>query len=186
MGQSAIQETKDRLIEAGKKVIFLKGFHRARISDITSEAGLAHGTFYIYFKSKEEFLLKLLHSVREELLSLLRRGKEAISRGRVKEGRDLVFVKPFELMVREKELAKILFFEAICTDSKFQEFYKESKELILKETEEVLELLGVRNPEIKAHILMGTARHLVEILILTGEEVKDRWMEVLRELGVYS
>ncbi len=186
MGQSATQETRNRLIEAGKRVIFEKGFHRARISDITSEAGLAHGTFYIYFRSKEEFLLRLLHSVREELLSLLRRGRKAIAEGRCEEGKTLVFVRPFELMVREKELAKILFFEAICSDSKFQEFYRESKEIILKETEEVLRQLGVENPQIKAHILMGTARHLVEILILTGEEVREKWTEVLRELGVYS
>ena len=186
MGQSVGQETRERLIEAGKKVIFRKGFHGARISDITSEAGLAHGTFYIYFKSKEEFLLELLLSVREEILSLIEEGKKAISEGELERGRELVFVKPFELMVREKELAKILFFEAICTDTKFQEFYRESKEVLLKETEEVLRLLSVKKPEVKAHILMGTARHLIELLILTGQEVKVKWMEVLKELGVCS
>lgn len=186
MSQSANRETRERLIEAGKKVIFRKGFHRARVSDITAEAGLAHGTFYIYFRSKEEFLLSLLHSVREEILSLIEEGRRAISEGNLKEGKDLVFVKPFELMIREKELAKILFFEAICSDRKFQEFYKESKEILLRETREALQLLNIENSEIKAHMLMGTARHLIEILILTGEEVKARWVEVLKELGVYS
>ncbi len=186
MGQSVAQDTRSRLIEAGKRVIFRKGFHGARVSDITSEAGLAHGTFYIYFKSKEEFLLELLLSVREEILALIEEGKRAISEGNFDIGKDLVFVKPFELMVREKELAKILFFEAICTDRKFQEFYRESKEILLRETREVLELLRVERAEVKAHILMGTARHLIELLILTGEEVNGKWMEVLRELGVYS
>ena len=186
MGQSVAQDTRSKLIEAGKRVIFKKGFHGARVSDITSDAGLAHGTFYIYFKSKEEFLLELLLSVREEILTLIEDGKRAISEGSLEKGKDLVFVKPFELMVREKELAKILFFEAICTDRKFQEFYRESKEILLRETREVLELLRVERAEVKAHILMGTARHLIELLILTGEEVNGKWMEVLRELGVYS
>ncbi len=186
MSQSVGQETKDRLVEAGKKVIFKKGFHRARVSDITSEAGLAHGTFYIYFRSKEEFLLELLISVREEILSLIEEGKKLISEGEPERGKELVFIKPFELMVREKELAKILFFEAICTDRKFQEFYRESKKVLLKETEEVLTLLRVDKPGIKAHILVGTARHLVELSILTEEEVMETWRKVLVELGVYS
>lgn len=186
MSQSVRQDTREKLIEAGKKVIFRKGFHGARVSDITSEAGLAHGTFYIYFKSKEEFLLNLLYSLREEILTLVEEGKEAISEGRAGEGVEIVFFRPFELMIREKELAKILFFEAVCTDTKFQEFYKESKEILLEEMKEVLRLLHVEKPDIKAHILVGTARHLIEILILMGQEVRSIWVEVLKELGVCS
>lgn len=186
MSQSSRLETKEMLVEAGKKVIFEKGFHGARISDITSEAGLAHGTFYLYFKSKEDFLLELLLSVREQMLKLFEEGKRYIAEGDVEAGKKLVFLQSFELMVQEKELAKILFFEAICTDSKFQNFYRESKELFFQNTKEVLGLLKVDNPAIKAHMLMGTARHLIELLILTGEEVLETWREVLKELGVYS
>ncbi len=186
MSQSLQRDTRERIVEAGKRVIYERGFHRARVSDITSAAGVAHGTFYLYFKTKEDFLLELLLSVRNEMISLMSEGEELIRRGERERGRETVFLKTFELMVREKELAKILFFEAICTDRKFQEFYRESKALLFERTKGVLDLLGIDRSDIKAHILMGTARHLIELLILTGEEVEETWQEVLRELGVFS
>jgi len=178
--------TKERIVEAGKRVIFRKGFHRTRVSDITSEAGLSHGTFYIYFPSKEGFLLELLLSVRDKVLSFFEEGKRAVSEGDLERGKELFFIRSFDLMLKEKGLAKVLFFEALCSDHKFLEFYKESKELFLKETKEVLELLKVEKPELKAHLLVGTARHLVELSIITGKEVKGLWLELLEELGIYS
>ncbi len=183
MGQSA---TKDRIVEAGKKVIFEKGFHSARVSDITSEAGVAHGTFYLYFKTKEEFLLELLNSVREEILSTIEEGGKLIRSGDVDRGANLVFVRSFELMVKERELAKIFFFEAICTSPVFLDFYRESKSLFLSKLCKALELLNVSSPELKAEILIGTARHLVEEAVLRNREVAGRWKEVLKELGVLS
>ncbi|WP_457599955.1 TetR/AcrR family transcriptional regulator [Hydrogenivirga sp.] len=186
MSQSVRQDTKGRLLDAGKRVIFQKGFNGARVSDITSEAGVAHGTFYLYFKSKDEFLLELLKSVRDEMLRLDEEGIGLISEGKVEEGRELVFVKGFELMVRERELAKILFFEAVCTSRTFQEFYSESKDMLLRNLSQALDLLGVEKPQLKAEILVGTARHLIEENILKDREVFGVWREVLEELGVYS
>ncbi|MDQ7038421.1 MAG: TetR/AcrR family transcriptional regulator [Aquificota bacterium] len=183
MGQSA---TKERILKAGKRVIFQKGFYRARVSDITTEAGVAHGTFYLYFKTKEDFLLELMKTVRDEMLRMSDEGIDLIEGGRVEEGKDLVFLKVFDLMVREKELAKILFFETVCTSRVFQEFYRESKELFLQRVSKALSLLGVPGAELKAEIVLGTARHLIEDLILKGREVTGVWREVLRELGVYS
>jgi len=186
MGQSQREETKERLIEAGKRVIFEKGFHRSRISDITQEAGLAHGTFYLYFKTKEDFLLELLSSVRRDMLSLMEKGIELLDKGRVEEGKELVFMKTFDLMVEEKELAKIFFFEAICGSERFQEFYKEGKTLFLERITQALSIMEEKNPEVKAHILLGTARHLIETAILGRSEVKELWRESLRELGLLS
>ena len=53
-------KTRENLIEAAKKVISIKGFKEASIQDITEEAGVAKGTFYTYFKTKEEIVEELL------------------------------------------------------------------------------------------------------------------------------
>ncbi len=42
-----------------------KGFHRATIKDIARTAGIADGTLYIYFASKTEVLLAILHRLNE-------------------------------------------------------------------------------------------------------------------------
>jgi AcrR family transcriptional regulator len=46
--------TRARLLEAAEHVFEQQGFLQARISDITDRAGLAHGSFYHYFDSKEQ------------------------------------------------------------------------------------------------------------------------------------
>ena len=43
-----------KILEAGIKVFAKKGFHNAKVSEIAREAGVADGTIYIYFKSKDE------------------------------------------------------------------------------------------------------------------------------------
>jgi AcrR family transcriptional regulator len=48
------QSRKDQLIDAAVHVFHEKGFQKTRIADIVAEAGVAQGTFYLYFKSKEE------------------------------------------------------------------------------------------------------------------------------------
>ncbi len=45
---------KDQLIDAAVRIFHEKGFQKTRIADIVAEAGVAQGTFYLYFKSKEE------------------------------------------------------------------------------------------------------------------------------------
>ena len=47
-------ETRARLVEAAKEEFEEAGFLAARITDISTRAGLSHGSFYHYFESKEE------------------------------------------------------------------------------------------------------------------------------------
>jgi AcrR family transcriptional regulator len=46
------QRTREGLIQAARKVFERDGFHEARVTDISREAGVAHGTFYTYFDTK--------------------------------------------------------------------------------------------------------------------------------------
>lgn len=48
------QLTKARIINAARTVFERDGFVDTRVSDITKAARVAHGTFYIYFTSKED------------------------------------------------------------------------------------------------------------------------------------
>ena len=44
------------ILDAAVKVFADKGYHGSRVSDIASEAGIAYGLVYHYFKNKEEIL----------------------------------------------------------------------------------------------------------------------------------
>jgi AcrR family transcriptional regulator len=52
--------TRDKLLEAAEIEFGEKGFHEGAISGITHRAGVALGTFYTYFESKEEIFTALV------------------------------------------------------------------------------------------------------------------------------
>lgn len=62
--------TRTRLIKAGVAVFSRRGFHATRVDDIAKKAKTSHGTFYLYFSSKEELFEELVSEVAEEFHSL--------------------------------------------------------------------------------------------------------------------
>jgi AcrR family transcriptional regulator len=83
--------TRARLVEAAKEVFEEHGFLEARISDIAQHAGLAHGSFYHYFASKEEVFREVAESVEERLSApmagvILDDTSQAAPQERIREG----------------------------------------------------------------------------------------------------
>lgn len=54
------RETRDKLLQAAEIEFGERGYHEAAISRITQRAGVALGTFYVYFDSKEEIFRALV------------------------------------------------------------------------------------------------------------------------------
>jgi AcrR family transcriptional regulator len=60
--------TRHVLVQAARRVFERDGFLDARITDITAEAGVAAGTFYTYFTSKDDAFAAVMEEVNEEML----------------------------------------------------------------------------------------------------------------------
>lgn len=54
---------KSRLLEAAERVFSEKGLDRAKVEDITTQAGLSKGAFYLHFQSKGDAFKELLSGV---------------------------------------------------------------------------------------------------------------------------
>ena len=54
------QKTREKLLHAAELEFGESGFHSVGINDITRRAGVALGTFYVYFESKEEIFRALV------------------------------------------------------------------------------------------------------------------------------
>ena len=57
--QLAAMETKKKLIEAAKNIIREKGLVNTSVEEITKACGVSNGTFYTYFKRKEDIVFAL-------------------------------------------------------------------------------------------------------------------------------
>mgnify|MGYP005906269299 CR=1 FL=1 len=53
------ERTKAKLLESARKLISEKGFDHVAVEDITNDSGVAKGTFYHYFKCKEDVVAEL-------------------------------------------------------------------------------------------------------------------------------
>lgn len=73
MGQALDQkkeEKKKNLLEAARILFLQKGFSKTSISEIAQAAKVAKGTFYLYFKDKDELLENLVFQIGRNILTL--------------------------------------------------------------------------------------------------------------------
>jgi TetR/AcrR family fatty acid metabolism transcriptional regulator len=64
-----------QIIDAAVRVFARNGYYNSRVSDIAREAGIASGTIYLYFKTKDEILVTLF---REKMAAWVAHVREAI------------------------------------------------------------------------------------------------------------
>src|SRR6516162_2070458 len=70
--QRATGNKRKRILDAAVRVFAKKGFYATRVSEVARAAGVADGTIYLYFKSKDELLVSLFEDRVERLLSFMR------------------------------------------------------------------------------------------------------------------
>jgi AcrR family transcriptional regulator len=66
---SVTSSARDRLLTAATEVFASKGYTATRVSDIVGQAGVAQGTFYLYFKSKQAIFEHLIDTSCSSLLA---------------------------------------------------------------------------------------------------------------------
>jgi AcrR family transcriptional regulator len=66
------QRTLRRLLDAGATVFAARGYHAARVDDIVKAAETSHGTFYLYFSSKEDLFRALAEDAASAMVALAR------------------------------------------------------------------------------------------------------------------
>ncbi len=163
------KNTRERLIEAAKKVFSEKGFFESHISHIIEEAGTARGTFYIYFESKEEIFKEILKEIVEEL-------KRRIKPINVKEDPASQIVRNIERVldfaVEERELSKIILLRSYDTSFStiVDEFFKEVTEMVKISLEKGI-LMGYLKPvntEIIAQAMVGAVKEIMKNAIEKG------------------
>ena len=62
------ERNREALVTAARAVFERDGFVAARVTDIADTAGVAHGSFYSHFQSKEDVFAAVLAEVEDEML----------------------------------------------------------------------------------------------------------------------
>jgi TetR/AcrR family fatty acid metabolism transcriptional regulator len=79
-----ITDKREAILRAATSIFAHNGYFNSKVADIAREAGVADGTVYLYFKSKEDILHSIFDRSVEEALEAARKQIERVSDPREK------------------------------------------------------------------------------------------------------
>lgn len=178
------------LFRAAAYVVGKHGYANASIGRITERCGLAQGTFYLYFKSRQDLFDQLLPTVGEEMLAHV--GKA------VRGSRDFFELESrglsafFAYLMKNRGFFRILY----ETDAVSPEATRAHYDLILEKYRAVLDRacaehqirpLSATESDVAIFIMMGARDYLYRHLVLARQAddarqqaVVDTYIELLR------
>jgi TetR/AcrR family fatty acid metabolism transcriptional regulator len=107
--RAALSDKRARILDAAIKVFAERGFHTATVAEIARAAGVADGTIYLYFKGKDDLLLRLFD---EKMTELLAESRSELAKERTAPARLSRFIQlHLALVERNPDLASVLIVE---------------------------------------------------------------------------
>jgi TetR/AcrR family transcriptional regulator, fatty acid metabolism regulator protein len=67
--KTIVTDKREAILRAAIRVFAKKGYFSSKVADIAGDAGIADGTVYLYFKSKEDILHSIFDRAMEEFIS---------------------------------------------------------------------------------------------------------------------
>ncbi len=188
---------EEKIIKAAVNVFARHGFHDAKISHIADEAGVAHGSVYLYFKNKQAILLRILRDLWRELafrVQELINKPELTPKQKVEGMLDLVF----DVFTSNPALGKVVINEQnrmMANDNKevFKEYYQQfldASQTVFTEGIQKGYFYSELNPEIFLQFFYGGLRHLIHIWAAgeterSIEEMRQNIKNILQN-GIYK
>ncbi|OJU85268.1 MAG: TetR family transcriptional regulator [Solirubrobacterales bacterium 70-9] len=179
--------TRTALVEAARTVFERDGYLEARITDITKEAGVAAGSFYTYFDSKEEIFEAVAAAVQEDML-------HPRLRERLGEDDPLVLIDAAnrEYLLSYKRNARLmaLFEQVAQIDDEFREVRRKRGAAFVRRNAKMIRRLqdaGRADPEldplIAAHALSGMVGRMAYSVFVLNERIPfERLVTTLNQI----
>src|SRR5215831_2543186 len=114
-------DKRGRILASAMRVFASKGFFGAKVSDIADDAGVADGTIYLYFKSKDDLLISLFEQQMLKINEILTRSMEGVADA---DAKLRMFIRAYmDLVSANRHAAEVITIE-LRTSAKFMKEYK--------------------------------------------------------------
>ena len=185
--RTVIADKREAILRAAIKVFAQKGYFNSKVADIAGAAGIADGTVYLYFKSKEEILHSIFDRTMEDFIS---EGKREIAEIKTPPGRlRRIAELHLEKLGADRDLAVVFQIELRGSTKFMEEFsaagFADYLKIIQQTIEEGQKTGVFRNdikPVVGAKILYGALDEMVTNWILSKKSYSLKPMadEVLK------
>jgi AcrR family transcriptional regulator len=151
------QRTRQKLLDAAEAVFGELGYERASIVEITRAAGVAQGTFYVYFPSKKAVFVELVWELNRKLRRSLRLASDALvdpDRFELERVGALTFL---EFVREHRNLYRIVRQAEFVDEALFREYYRELSDGYRRGLEQSMDRGEIRrfDPDALVYMLMG-------------------------------
>ena len=117
---AAAGDKRERILDAAERIFARDGFFAAKVADVAREAGVADGTIYLYFKSKDDLLISLFESRMERVNALL---AAAIATESTALGKLRALIRTYTGLVKEQPSTAEIMTVELRQSSKFMKEY---------------------------------------------------------------
>jgi TetR/AcrR family fatty acid metabolism transcriptional regulator len=114
-------DKRERILTAAERIFARRGFFAAKVSDVAKEAGVADGTIYLYFKSKDDLLISLFERRMQQVNDLLR---EAVADIKSPREQLRAFIKTYLQLIHDEPIAAEVLTIELRQSSKFMKEYE--------------------------------------------------------------
>ena len=114
-------DKRERILAAAERVFARRGFFASRVSEIAKDAGVADGTIYLYFKSKDDLLISLFEQRMKQVNETLR---AAIAREQRPLDQLRAFIRAYLRLVHDEPAAAEVLTIELRQSSKFMKEYE--------------------------------------------------------------
>lgn len=149
------EATRRKILDMAEEVFGEMGYYEASISEITRRAGVAQGTYYIYFHSKREIFAELVEDIGERLRAEMR-AAIAGAPNRVEIERH-GFQAFFQFVARHRRIYSIVQEAERVAPEAFYAYYRKISQGYVRGLQEAMDDGSIRqlDPETIAYTLMG-------------------------------
>lgn len=168
------EERRAQVLQVAREVFAELGYHRASISDIIDRAGVARGTFYLYFEGKRAIFEELVDDLFARIRANIHRVDTAGGPLRMMNELHANLDAIVAVLTGNLDLTRILLHEAVGLDEGFDEklrsFYAEVHTLVSESLELGQEMGFIRalDTRLASRFLLGSMKELLFDLTLSG------------------
>jgi AcrR family transcriptional regulator len=184
------QARRAQVLRHAKRIFARKGYHKTNVADIIARAGIARGTFYLYFQNKKDLFEELLEQVVGELTSRIERLRIAPGRpDPVQQLRDNL-ERVLAYVLTERELTDILLNHSTGfdreLDEKIQDFYDRIAALIQRSLDLGIEMNLVRksNTRVTSYAILGGVKEVIGMMSRSREIDTAKFVEEILDFGL--
>lgn len=173
------KDRREEILKAAILVFSQKGYHDTSISDIIKKAGIARGTFYLYFENKRQIFDSILDNLLIEIDHCIKKIDIGKDRPSPLEQLKANLTRIFTLLVKNPELSRILLRHATGLDEESDRKITEFYDRLAYKIGEALKLgtkMGLIrkcNPMISSYCILGSIREVIEHVTLTRGGVSE-------------